>query len=160
LLGCRSGVGKLSRPLCCRKSRACFVVALAAATGSVKMLAHLLPLAAAAGVLADERFEDVQNLLLLTAGHLGDRFKELPGATARGNDPLGAWLAQQFLDGDAEGFGHRVAFVGETVLAQCSRRVCGLAPTKPHRVGANGQIETRWGSEGLRLCILSQNPCS
>ena len=29
----------------------------------------------AVGVLADERFEDVQNLFLLAAGHLGDGFK-------------------------------------------------------------------------------------
>lgn len=44
----------------------------------------------AVGVLVDEGFEDVQNLLLLAAGHLGDSFKQLAGATAGRNDALGA----------------------------------------------------------------------
>ncbi len=59
-------------------------------------------------MLLDEGFEDVQNFFLLTAGHFRDGFKQLAGASARGNDPLGAWLAQEFLDGDAERLGHRL----------------------------------------------------
>ena len=58
-------------------------------------------------MLADEGFEDVQNLFLLTPRHLGDGFKKLAGASARRDNALGARLAQQFLDGDAQRLGHR-----------------------------------------------------
>ena len=92
-------------------------------SGSARFSAHRRPLTAggrrlrkgrlrvAVGVLADERLQNVQNLFLLAAGHLGNGFKKLTGTPPRGNHALGPWLAQQFLDRDAQRKGSGLSLV-------------------------------------------------
>lgn len=54
---------------------------------------------------ADEGFEDGQNFFLLAAGQLGSGLEKLAHPAAWRKHALGPGFTQQFLDGDAEGFG-------------------------------------------------------
>ena len=67
LLACRGGVRTFAAACGWRTSLACFVGTLAAVPGCMKMLAHFLLAAfvVAVGVLSDEGFENLQNVLLL-----------------------------------------------------------------------------------------------
>jgi hypothetical protein len=67
LLACRSGVRTFGAACGWRTSRACLLGALAAAPGSVAMLAHRLTTLRAFAVLLDHCFHDLDNLRLLSA---------------------------------------------------------------------------------------------
>ena len=64
-------------------ARAAGNTALRAAPSNAADAAKKKSLRLTVGVLLDERFEDVQNLFLLAAGHFGNRIKQLPGASPR-----------------------------------------------------------------------------
>ena len=59
----------------------------------------------AAGVPMNKRFENIENLVLLTAGKLGNGLEELASAASRSLEPFGFGLAEQFLDRHAQSLG-------------------------------------------------------
>ena len=79
-----AGLSERRPNLCCWRvagetSLACLLGALAAAPGSVAMLAHRLTASRAFAVLFDHRFHDLDNLRLLSAWQSGHRIEGLPG---------------------------------------------------------------------------------
>lgn len=60
----------------------------------------------AVGVGTDKGLEDSQHFFLLAAGKLGCGLEKLAHPPARRKHALGPGFAEEFLDGDAEGFGN------------------------------------------------------
>jgi hypothetical protein len=71
----------------------------------------------AVGVLSEQSLDHFGDFLLLAAGQFGDPLKSLVQTAPRGNDAPWLWLAQQFLDSDAQGIGHRHEHVGTRQVA-------------------------------------------
>jgi hypothetical protein len=60
----------------------------------------------------DEGLDDIDNLVLLAARQTADGLDDAAEPSARREPLLGSGLAEQFLNGDAEGLGHRGQDIG------------------------------------------------
>lgn len=69
-------------------------------------------LALVVGLLSYERLDDFDDLLLLAAWETGHGFEKLACTSTRTSDAGGLGLAQQLLDGYAQGFGHGSQDIG------------------------------------------------
>ncbi len=106
LLAYRGGVRTFAAACGWRTSLACLLGALAAAPGSVAMLAHRRSHCVFVSVAGFQSLDDFGNLLLLSSREFGDSLKCLVETTARSDDPPRFGLAKQFLDGNTESTGH------------------------------------------------------
>ena len=68
-------------------------------------------------MLADEGFEDGEDFLLLAAGEFGGGFEQLAHFSRRAHGAPGSGLTQEFVDGDAQGFGDGHEDIGPGDLA-------------------------------------------
>lgn len=90
-------------------------------------------------MLSEQGLNHFGDFLLLAAWQFGDPLKSLVQAAPRGNDAPWFGLAQQFLDGDAQGAGHRHEHIRTRYLsatfpiAHIGRRLINLPCEFAHR---------------------------
>jgi len=108
VLACRSGVRTFGAAWCWRTSLACLLGALAAAPGSVAMLAHRLPAGKSLPGLLQKSFEHLHDGFLFAARQLGKLLSEFLQARRRSRFVCSFWgfdRAEQFAGWNAEDAG-------------------------------------------------------